>query len=148
MTAKTRGPTDCRKRFDKAKPPKTVMLHTDFAGIRAGTVMYVGSPGVIANYISGIPPGETRTVERMRNELARRNNASATCPVTTAIYLKVVAEVALDDLNRGEQREGVVPFWRVIEPGSKIAGRLSCDDNMIAHFRTVEAAGDAHGCPG
>lgn len=142
MSPKPKRPTDWRKRFDKAKPPKTVTLHTDFAGLPAGTVMYIGSPGVIANYIARIPSGETRTIERMRNELARRNDAAATCPVTTAIYLKVVAEVALDELDKGKPIESVVPFWRVIEPGSKIARRLSCDDSVIAHFRALEADGD------
>lgn len=148
MTPKTKRPTDWRRRFDKAKPPKTVMLHADFAGIRAGTVMYIGSPGVFANYIARIPSGETRTIERMRNELARRNNAAATCPVTTAIYLKVVAEVALDDLQRGKPLESIVPFWRVVEPGSKIARRLSCDDGLIAHWRALEAPRDASERPG
>lgn len=148
MASTTKRPTDWRKRFDKAKPPKTVMLHTDFAGIRAGTVMYIGSPGVFPNYIARIPSGETRTIERMRNELARRNGAAATCPVTTAIYLKVVAEVALDDLQKGEPLENIVPFWRVVEPGSKIARRLSCDDGMIAYWRALEAPGDTSERPG
>lgn len=75
----------------------------------------------------------------MRNELARRNDAVATCPVTTAIYLKVVAEVALDDMAQGKPSDAVVPFWRVIEPGSKIAQRLSCDDRVIADLRAIEA---------
>jgi len=140
MNATPARPTDWRKRLDAAKPPKTVMLHTDFAGIKAGTAMFIGSPGVIANYIARIPSGETRSIERMRNELARRNNAAATCPVTTAIFLKVVAEVALDDLRNGKPRDSVVPFWRVIAPGSKIAARLSCDDAMIADIRVLEQA--------
>ncbi|WP_322891307.1 MULTISPECIES: hypothetical protein [unclassified Yoonia] len=139
MTAKPKRPTDWRKRFDSAKPPKTVLLHTDFAGIKAGSVMYIGSPGVFANYIARVPQGETRTISRMRNELARRNDAVATCPVTTAIYLKVVAEVALDDMAQGKPSDAVVPFWRVIEPGSKIAQRLSCDDRVIADLRAIEA---------
>lgn len=142
MAPRQKRPTDWRKRFDQAKPPKTVILDTDFAGIRAGTVLYIGSPGVFANYMSRIPPGETRTIERMRNELARRNAASATCPVTTAMYLKIVAEVALDDLNQGKSIESVVPFWRVIEPGSKIAMRLSCDDRMIVDLKAREAPSD------
>lgn len=142
MTSRPKRPTDWRRRFDKAKPPKTVVLHTDFAGVKAGTTMYIGTPGVIANYIARIPPGETRKVERMRNELARRNDAQATCPVTTAIFLKVVAEVALDELRAGRPRDSVIPFWRVIEPGSKIALRLSCDDGMIADLRAMEAAQD------
>ncbi|OYU76424.1 MAG: hypothetical protein CFE32_10235 [Alphaproteobacteria bacterium PA3] len=140
---KVKKPTDWRKRFDKAKPPKTLILHTDFAGIKTGTTMYIGSPGSIANYISRIPAGEVRSIERMRNELARKNDAQATCPVTTAIYLKVVAEVALADLAEGKPSTGVVPFWRVIEPDSKIAKKLSCDSKVIEHCRILEQAGGA-----
>lgn len=142
MASRPKRPTDWRKRFDKAKPAKTVLLHTDFAGIKRGTVMFIGSPGVIANYIARIPAGETRTIERMRNELARRNDAQATCPVTTAIFLKVVAEVALDELRAGRPPAKVVPFWRIIAPGSKIAGRLSCDDEMIVSLREMEVDAD------
>ncbi len=139
--SRPKRPTDWRKRYRQAKPPKTVTLHSDFAGVKAGSVMYIGSPGVIANYVARIPPGETRTIVRLRNELARRNNATATCPVTTAIYLKVVAEVALDDLNSGKAADSVVPFWRIIEPGSKLARRLSCDDRMIEELRAMESTG-------
>lgn len=138
---KAKRPTDWRKRFDRAKPPKTLVLHTDFAGIKTGTIMYIGSPGSIANYISRIPTGEVRSIERMRNELARKNDAQATCPVTTAIYLKVVAEVALADLAEGKPSTSVVPFWRVIDPDSKVAKKLSCDRQVIEHYRLLEHAG-------
>ncbi|MCU0909457.1 MAG: hypothetical protein MUF73_18975 [Rhodobacteraceae bacterium] len=100
MTTTRKKPTDWRKRFAAAKAPHTVMLHTDFAGVRAGTHMLISSPGDIANYLSRIPRGETRTIERMRNEMARKAGAGAMCPVTAAIYLRVVAEVALRDWPR------------------------------------------------
>lgn len=138
MPSGPKRPTDWRRRFDKANPAKTVTLHTTFAGLKPGTVLYISSPGVIANYIARIPPGETRTIERMRNELARRNDASATCPVTTAIYLKIVAEVALDEMRAGKPQDSVIPFWRIVEPGSKIAKRLSCDSRTIEHLRKSE----------
>jgi len=140
-----RRPTDWRRRFDAAKPPKTVVLPTDFAGSRAGSVMYIASPGVIANWIARIPQGETRSIERMRLELARRNGAAATCPVTTAIYLRIVAEVALAEMAQGAPAEGVIPFWRVVEPGSRIAQRLSCADGLIADLRAREGAGGGKG---
>jgi hypothetical protein len=139
MTNRGPGRTDWRKRFDGAKPARNVMLHTDFAGIRSGTLMHIGTPGTIAAYVARIPPGETRSIERLRNELARKHGATATCPVTTAIYLRIVAEVALQELAAGVPRDEVVPFWRVIEPGSKIAGRLSCDADFIAELRATEA---------
>jgi hypothetical protein len=118
-----------------------VTLNVDFAGIKAGSVMYIGSPVVFANYLERIPRGETRTIERMRNELARRNDAGATCPVTTAIFLKVVAEVALAELRGGTPPERVVPFWRVVAPDSKVAKGLSCDSAYLADLRASEAAG-------
>ena len=138
MTARPKKPTDWRKRFKAAKPPHVVMLHTDFAGVKAGNSMLISSPGEIANYIARIPHGETRTIERLRNELARKAGANAMCPVTTAIYLKVVAEVALQDLAEGRALDEVVPFWRVVLPDSKVAGKLSCGRDHVAHLIALD----------
>jgi hypothetical protein len=136
----TKRPTDWRKRFDSAKDPHVVMLHSDFAGVKAGTSMLISSPGDIANYVARIPHGETRTVERLRNELARKAGAQAMCPVTTAIYLRIVAEVALRDLDEGRPFDAVAPFWRVIRPGSKIAAKLSCGADRLADLIALDAA--------
>lgn len=133
-------PTDWRKRFTAAKGPHVVTLHTDFAGVRAGATMLISSPGEIANYLARIPRGETRTIDRLRNEMARRAGAQSMCPVTTAIYLKVVAEVALQDLAEGEPFETVIPFWRVVTPDSKVAKRLSCGPDHVAHLIALDAA--------
>lgn len=133
-------PTDWRRRFRDAKPAKRVVLETDFAGIRAGTMLFVATPGVIANYVARIPPGEVREVRRLRNELARKHDAQATCPVTTAMCLRVVAEVAWDDLQAGATLDTVVPFWRAIEPDSPIARKLRCGPDWIRSMREAEAA--------
>ncbi|MEY4983384.1 MAG: hypothetical protein RIR62_1650 [Pseudomonadota bacterium] len=137
-------PTDWRKRFGAAKPPHVVMLHADFAGVKAGNTMLISSPGEIAQYIARIPQGETRTLDRMRNELARKAGANAMCPVTTAIYLKVVAEVALADLAEGKALSEVVPFWRVVRPDSKVAQKLSCGPDHVAHLIALDG-GEAAG---
>ena len=133
-------PTDWRKRFEAAKAPHVVMLHADFAGVKAGNTMLISSPGEIANYLSRIPRGETRTMDRLRNELARKAGANAMCPVTTAIYLRVVAEVALADLAEGKGLDQVVPFWRVVLPGSKVAAKLSCGPDHVAHLIALDGA--------
>jgi hypothetical protein len=137
-TAKPKKPTDWRKRFGAAKPPHVVMLHSDFAGVKAGNTMLISSPADIANYLSRIPRGETRTIDRLRNELARKAGAQSMCPVTTAIYLKVVAEVALQDLADGKLLSEVVPFWRVVLPDSKVAGKLSCGRDHVAHLIALD----------
>ncbi|MGL4239304.1 hypothetical protein [Tabrizicola sp.] len=138
MAEAKKKPTDWRKRFNAAKPPHVVTLHTDFAGVKAGNTMLISSPGDIAAYIAKIPPGETRTIDRLRNELARKAGALAMCPVTTAIYLKVVSEVALRDLDEGKRLDEVVPFWRVVSPDSKVAGKLSCGRDGVAHLIALD----------
>ena len=138
MAGKAKKPTDWRRRFGAAKAPHVVMLHTDFAGVKAGNTMLISSPGEIANYVARIPQGETWTVDRLRNELARKAGANAMCPVTTAIYLRVVAEVALADLAEGKPLDQVVPFWRVVLPGSKVAQKLSCGPDHVAHLIALD----------
>lgn len=138
MAAKLRKPTDWRKRFGATKPPHVVMLHADFAGVKAGNSMLISSPAEIATYLSRIPKGETRTLDRLRNELARKAGAQAMCPVTTAIYLRVVAEVTLRDLEDGKPLDQVVPFWRVVLPGSKVAQKLSCGSDHVGHLIALD----------
>jgi hypothetical protein len=138
-TVKPKKPTDWRKRFGAAKDPHVVMLSAPFAGVPAGAMMLISSPGDIARYVAAIPSGETRTTARLRSDLARRAKADAMCPVTTSIYLRVVAELALDELEAGKPMDEVVPFWRVIEPKDKLAAKLSCGAERIEHLRAFDA---------
>lgn len=139
MSAK---PTDWRKRFAKAKAPHIVMLATDFAGVKAGSTMLISSPEQIARYISSIPRGEQRSVARLRSDLAKRSKVDAVCPVTTAIYLRVVAETALRDLQDKRDLDEVVPFWRVIAPGDKVAAKLSCGIDGLKHYMALDLSSE------
>jgi hypothetical protein len=123
----------------KKKEPKRVVLEKRFAGIPAGAILFVATPDIVADYVRAIPSGQTRTVEQMRRDLAKRNKAEATCPVSTAIFLRSVAEISLKRLNEGESRDDVVPFWRIIAPDTPIARRLPLDPDWIAHERALEA---------
>ncbi len=138
MAERRKKPTDWRKRFGAAKAPHVVQLHADFAGAKAGTTMLISSPGDIAQYVARIPRGETRTIARLRNELARKADAQTTCPVTTSIFLRIVAEAALQDLAEGKPSDQVVPFWRVVLPDSKIAAKLSCGPDHVAHLIALD----------
>ncbi len=124
------------------KLPKRVKLDKDFAGIKAGSMLFVGTPQIIYAYVRKIPLGQTRTIERMRRELARKNQCDATCPVSTAIFLRISAEAAIEQMNSGEPAAAVAPFWRVIEPASTIARKLTVDSQWIAHQREIETTGD------
>jgi hypothetical protein len=120
------------------KLPKRVKLDKDFAGIKAGSMLFVGTPQIIDAYVRSVPQGQTRTIERMRRELARKNQCDATCPVSTAIFLRISAQAAIEQMDAGKVTADVTPFWRVIEPQSTIAGKLAMDPQWIAQMRESE----------
>ncbi|MEM9331000.1 MAG: hypothetical protein AAGA53_06720 [Pseudomonadota bacterium] len=122
----------------RKKSPKKVRLEYDFAGIKTGQMMFVGTPMIVDAYIRKIPLGTTRTVVAMRNELARRNKCDATCPVSTAIFVRMVAEAALEELEAGKTSAEIAPFWRVIEGKDKIAKKIKVDPDWIDLQRASE----------
>jgi hypothetical protein len=130
--------TACQN-FEKRRLPKRVLLSSDFAGVKAGLMLYVGTPQIVAEYISQIPAGETASIEKLRNQLARRNKCDAMCPVSTAIFLRIAAEYAVEEMDRGKSPSEVVPFWRVISSKDKIARKLKVDPAWIDHQRQLEA---------
>lgn len=122
----------------RPKQAKMVRLETNFAGIKAGAMLFVATPEIIQNYIKDIPSGEFRTVHRMRNELARKHKCDATCPVSTAIFIRKIAENALFELHNGKSAEQITPFWRVLEPDSKIVKKLALDTAWLSHMQMLE----------
>ncbi len=127
----------CRK-----KTEKKVRLESDFAGIKAGQMMFVATPMIVDAYIRAIPEGQHRTVPGMRNELARRHKCDASCPVSTAIFVRMSADAAIEQLEAGQSAEDVAPFWRILRPTDKIATRLKIDPDWIAARRTLEGLRD------
>jgi hypothetical protein len=125
-------------RFEAKRYPKRVTLDADFAGIPAGSTLFVGTPQILQSYIHKIPSGETRTIQRLRREISRAHRCEAMCPVSTAIFLRIVAEAAWDDLHAGKAVRDVTPFWRVIEPGSAIAKKLRAPDAWLRNQRQAE----------
>jgi hypothetical protein len=49
-----------RTMLGKKKSPKMVVLDKDFAGIKAGSRLFVATPKIIDDYIRRIPAGQTR----------------------------------------------------------------------------------------
>lgn len=114
------------------------MLDKAFAGVKAGQMLFVGTPEIVADYISKIPAGETSTIMKMRNQLARRHKCDATCPASTAIFVRIVAEYALEEIEDGKTPSEVIPFWRLIDPKDKIATKLPVDPQWIEDQRMIE----------
>ena len=126
------------ERLNKAKSPKVVILEKDFAGIRAGNRMFVATPKIVDEFINKIPYGRFITMPELRADLAIEYDCDATCPVSTAIFLRVVAEAALEHLEQGAKTADITPFWRVVAPGDKVSARLPIDQKWLEARRQEE----------
>jgi hypothetical protein len=113
------------------KEPKIKRIDFDFAGIPANSIMFIATPQIIDDYIKEIPKGTKVTVQTMRNDLALENRADYTCPVTTGIFLRVVAEANFEKYSQNNSLEGITPFWRVIDPNSTLSKKLSFGQEFI-----------------
>ena len=104
----------------KSKPhPEVKIIEKDFWGQKAGDRMLIPSPKLIEDYLNDSLPGKQMDIVQMRRDLAAEQHADFTCPMTTSIFLRIVAEYNLEKMARNESE--VAPFWRAIDPKSDLA---------------------------
>lgn len=132
-------PVDWEKRFHSRTVTEVEVLRKPFGGIKAGERMVISTPVEIDGYIRTLAPGAAQRVADMRDHIASRYAADGCCPVTSSIFLRIVAERALQQLENGQA--DAAPFWRTIEPESPLAGKLSCGREWVAARRAAEANG-------
>ncbi|MFN4997084.1 MAG: hypothetical protein ACK5EM_10320 [Burkholderiales bacterium] len=121
-----------------AKPPHHVVLEKDFAGIPKGAKLHISSPVEIAAELKTIPPGSFMSIQAFRRRLAEKNKCDATCPVSTSIFLRIVAEHTWEEFNSSSSTQDLAPFWRVVESSSPMAKKLNFDSAWIDLQRELE----------
>ena len=122
-----------QEKFDTKKVEHIKQLDTNFADMKAGDLMLISTPQKIADYINSIPKGENRDLSQMRIDLAKQAKSDITCPVTSGIFTRIIAERSLELMAEG--KEAIAPFWKVIDPKSSLAKKLSCGPELIESLR-------------
>jgi len=97
--------------------------------------MLVPTPLLVAGALRRVPRGRLITPAALRTRLARRAGADFTCPMTTGIFLNILAGATEEALADG--RRAVAPYWRVVDeqgflPSKFPPGRA----RQAAHLRT------------
>ena len=123
---------DCNKSF------KIKTIDKKFADISEGSKMLIATPQIIDDYVNHIPFGKSTELATMRKDLAIEYKADKTCPVTTGIFLRIVSEASFEELNAGKDIQKVTPFWRTVNPKSKLAEKLECGIDFIEKQRENE----------
>jgi hypothetical protein len=75
--------------------------------------MLIARPLDVDALIRKVQKGKLVTVTQVMEKLAKDAHADCACPMTTGIFLRIVAEVAEDDLKSGKEK--VTPYWRVLK---------------------------------
>ena len=127
-------------KLNENKEPKIKRIEIDFADIPSGSMMFIATPKLIDKYIQEIGVGKRINIKTLRKDLAIAHNADYTCPVTTGIFLRVVAEANYEKLQQGKHVEEITPFWRMIEPNSALAKKLTFGQDFLLQQIEKESA--------
>jgi len=74
--------------------------------------MLIPKPLDVDSLIRKTKKGKLITVAEIRSRLARDNGVDVACPLTTGIFIRIVAEASQEDFRNGKKR--ITPYWRVI----------------------------------
>lgn len=117
---------------------KVEVIDKDFADIKKGEKMLVATPLIVDDYIRHIPKGKEGSLAQMRKDLAAEYHADKTCPVTSGIFLRIVAEAAYEEYQQGKAISKINPFWRMINEKSPAAKKLTFGTDFLLEQRRKE----------
>jgi hypothetical protein len=123
---------DIQKEAEVKKPDK------DFADMKIGETMFIATPLIVDSYIRHIPKGKQSTLSQMRKDLAAEYHADKTCPVTSGIFLRIVAEAAFEEYEQGKPVSKITPFWRLMDERSPAAKKLTFGIEFLKEQRKKE----------
>ena len=119
MAAKFKPRTPWREKLEREDHSKIVEIPPAMAKRFGSGTMLIAKPLDVDSLIRKTGRGKLVTISQIRERLAADNGADVTCPLTTGIFIRIVAEAAEEDLRNGKKR--ITPYWRVVrDDGSLI----------------------------
>jgi alkylated DNA nucleotide flippase Atl1 len=112
MPAKFTSRKTWREKLENQDHSKVVEIPERMARKFGTGTMLIPKPLDVDALIRKTKKGKLVTVSEIRGRLARDNQVDVACPLTTGIFVRIVAEAAEEDLRNG--RKQVTPYWRVI----------------------------------
>jgi len=95
--------------------PKIVKGPPKWERTFGGRRVLIATPLLVDALIRKVKKGKLGTVNQIRERLAKDFKADSTCQITTGIFIRIVSEVAEEELKMGKKQ--VTPYWRVLREG-------------------------------
>ncbi len=84
--------------------------------------MVIPKPLDVDAVMRKVRKGKLITSSRIRGEVAGLSNADCACPMTTGIFIRIVAEAAEEDRRAGKKR--ITPYWRTIKDNGDLNAKF------------------------
>ena len=85
-------PKTWNQKLNIDRRPEVGLTERKMMGIQPGMKMLVPTPILVRDYIAALPNGKAATVDQMKKDLAKQHGADCVCPLTTGIFVRIVAE--------------------------------------------------------
>ena len=118
------------EKFYNGKSHEIIVADEKLAKAWGAGKMLIATPMLIDEVINTIPKGKVMTISQLRQILAHKFDANYTCPLTTGIFWRIVAEKAEEDRTIG--KESITPYWRVVYDDGKMNDKLPGGTNSLA----------------
>ena len=130
-------PKSWSEKFESKSTHDIKIIEKDFWGQKVGDRMLIPTPKLIEDYVDESEKGTFIDPLQMRKDLAAELGADFTCPMTTGIFSRIMAGKNLE--LHGENYQSMTPFWRLVDPKSDLAKKLSCGKEVIQRLRASES---------
>jgi alkylated DNA nucleotide flippase Atl1 len=115
-----------REKMETAREAKLVTIppkmQKRFGPLGKHAKMLIPSALDLDALIRKIPRGKLVTQTQLREKLARDARADIACPITTGIFVRIVAEAAEETARAGVLR--VTPYWRIVRDDGRLLEKL------------------------
>jgi alkylated DNA nucleotide flippase Atl1 len=88
------------------------------AGAKTAHSMVISTPQEVDSLMRRVPEGKVTTIDEVRAHLAHAYAADIACPLSTGIFINIVAAAA-EEL-RAQGNRDVTPYWRTLKAGGKL----------------------------
>lgn len=111
-----------KEKLGKASNLHVVAAPERWVGGASGKTMLIPSAWEIDAFVRQIPRGQTVSLSEIRAHFAKQHKTDITCPMTTGIFLRMLAEYAEE--QRAEGVKDITPYWRVTDDKGRILPKL------------------------
>ncbi len=102
-----------KEKMEKKDLPKIVEVPEKWKKIYGEGKMVIPAPKEVMKIMEKIPKGKVITVKEIREILAKKHGVNIACPLTTGIFIWIVA-------NMAEEEKKNIPYWRTLKSNGQL----------------------------